>query len=296
MLRRIALVFGIGLSLTVAAMPQGGETRQEHRMKVLITNDNGIDDPKIVALARAFSQHAETWVVAPAVDQSGTGSHLSIVRQRGISIERRDLGDGIQALAVDGFPGDCVVLALAGLMVEDPPDLVVSGINGGANLGSDWMFSGTVGAARVAAFAGIPAIAVSGLDDDLPGAVEAAVDWVVRLAGSEIVSNLQPGEYLTVSLPRTVPAEILGVRVVDRAPLRVGPLFAPDDSGTAWRLAGIGETGASVPPDSDQAASDAGYISVVPMRVDEVDLDRLARWRRTGAGLPEWREKPSREP
>lgn len=292
MLERIGLVIAIGLTLagTATARDAGGEEAGAHRMRVLITNDNGIDDPKIVALARAFERRAETWVVASDRDRSSTGSHASILTRGEVAVERRELGDGIRAFAVDGFPGDCVVVALAGLMLDHPPDLVVSGINGGANLGSDWMFSGTVGAARVAAFAGLPAIAVSGLDDDLPGAVEAAADWVVRLADSDAVADLRPGEYLTVSLPRVPPAEIAGIRVVDRAPLSVAPRLAADDSGERWRFAGISEIDARVPADSDQAAADAGYIAVVPMRVDEVDLDRLARWRRQGADLPEWRE------
>ena len=84
----------------------------------------------------------------------------------GLEVERREIGEGIEAFAVDGTPGDCVALALTGLMT-DPPDLVISGINGGANVGAEWLFSGTIGAARVASL-GVPAVAVSGLDDDLP--------------------------------------------------------------------------------------------------------------------------------
>ena len=297
MLRQVVLALalcwaGTGVLTAHAAIAEEVAAPPERRMRVLITNDNGIEDPKIVALARAFSRQAETWVVAPARDQSGTGSYLSVVRLGEMAVERRELGEEIQAFAVDGFPADCVVLALAGLMAESPPDLIVSGINGGANLGSDWMFSGTVGAARVAAFAGFPAIAVSGLDDDLPGAVEATVDWVLRLATGAAVGALQPGEYLTVSFPRTAPEEIVGVRIVDRAPHQIAPRFAADDGGETWRLVGLSEIEARVPADSDLAATKAGYIAVVPMRVDEVDLKRLARWRRQGAGLPEWREKP----
>ena len=280
----IATTLATAMALPATASGQG----EAPRPRILITNDNGIDDPKIVALARAFSQRAETWVVAPDGDRSSSGSYLSLARTGALAVERRELGDGIEAFAVDGFPADCVVLALAGLLGGELPDLVVSGINGGPNLGSDWMFSGTVGAARVAAFAGIPAVAVSGLDDDLPGAVEAAVDWVVRLAESDAVQGLRPGEYLTASLPRTSPSEILGVRVADRAPPLVAPRLAADEGGATWRIVGISETGLSVPEDSDQAAHDAGFIAVVPMRVDEVDRESLARWRRRGAGLPTW--------
>lgn len=289
MSNRILSILAIATTVALTALPATAAGEGETlRARVLITNDNGIDDPKIVALARAFAQRAETWVVAPDRDRSGSGSYLSVTGTGSLSVERRELGDGIEAFAVSGFPADCVLLALTGILADDLPDLVVSGINGGPNLGAGWMFSGTVGAARVAALAGIPSLAVSGLDDDLPGAVESAVDWVVRLAESDAVRSLRPGEYLTASLPRTSPSDILGVRVADRAPPLEAPRLAADESGATWHIVGMSETGFSVPEDSDQAAYDAGYIAVVPMRVDEVDVESLSRWRRLGADLPDW--------
>lgn len=275
-------------SLLITAAPAGPQSAPSgFPARVLITNDNGIEDPKIVALARAFARHAETWVVAPAMDRSGSGGYLTVTRTGALTAERRDLGHGIQAFAVDGYPADCVVLALLGLMKDSLPDIVISGINGGANLGADWFGSGTVGAARIAALAGIPAIAVSGLDDDLPGAVEAAVDWVVRLAGSPVIQILDPPDYLTISLPRLSPDQIRGVRVTDRAPLRVVPRLRAEGP-TTWRVVGTDEVGPPKPADSDQAIWEDGYIVVVPMRADEVDFERLVRWRRQGVSFPAW--------
>jgi 5'-nucleotidase len=290
--RAIALAVAVALlSITaVAAAPQSARqaTPSGFPARVLITNDNGIDDPKIVALARAFAPHAETWVIAPAADRSGSGSYLTVTRTGTLSTEQRDLGPGIRAFAVDGYPADCVVLGLLGIMRENPPDLVISGINGGANLGADWFGSGTVGAARIAAVAGIRAIAVSGLDDDLPGAVEAAVDWVVQLAGSAVIQMLEPPDYLTISMPRLPPDQIRGVRVADRAPLRVIPRLRAEDA-TTWRVVGADELDTPTPADSDQALWEHGYIVVVPMRADEVDFERLVRWRREAVALPAWR-------
>lgn len=270
-----------------AELPARSDSVPAWPARVLITNDNGIDDPKIAALARAFAERAETWVVAPAEDRSGSGGYLTVTRVGVLEIEPRDLGPGVRAFAVDGFPADCVVLALLGLMRDEPPDLVVSGINGGANLGADWFGSGTVGAARIAALAGVPAIAVSGLDDDLPGAVDAAAEWVVRLAASDAVRNLAPPELLTVSLPRSAPGEIRGVRLTDRAPLRVVPRLAAE-SPTTWRVVGADELAPGPAAGSDEAVWREGYIAVVPMRADEVDLERLVLWRRYGVDLPEW--------
>lgn len=252
--------------------------------RVLLTNDNGIDDPKIVALARAFARHAEVWVVAPAEDRSGSGNYLTLTRAGELIVQPRDLGPGIRAFAVHGYPADCVVLALLGIMRAAPPDLVVSGINGGANLGIDWLFSGTIGAARVAALTGIPAMAVSGLDDDLPGAVDAAVGWVIRLAGHELMDDLGPAGYLTVSIPRVPPDQIRGVRLADRAPVRTLPRIQAAGAGV-WRATGEHDLGAPAPFDSDQAFWDEGYIAVIPMRADEVDHARLLEWRRRGMSV-----------
>ncbi len=260
----------------------------DDRPRVLITNDNGIDDPKIVALARAFAERAETWVVAPAEDRSGTGSSLKIVRAGAISVERRDLGPGIEAFAVDGYPADCVLVGIGALLGDRPPTLVVSGINGGANVGAEWMFSGTVGAARVAAFAGFPALAVSGLDDDIPGAVDAAVDWVVRFSEHRVVRELSHGEYLTVSLPRVSPSEVRGVRITDRAPLRRGPRLEYDEAEGVCRITGMLALEAPLSAIADEKLHANNMIVVVPMHTDEVDGTRLLDWIRSDPGLPQW--------
>ncbi|HVS66130.1 MAG TPA: 5'/3'-nucleotidase SurE [Thermoanaerobaculia bacterium] len=282
------------LALASAARAQeappstAGRDTADFPARVLVTNDNGIDDPKIAALARALSAVSETWVVAPDRDRSGSGSTLSVVREARVTVEPRDLGPSIRAYAVDGFPADCVVLALTGLMRDAPPDIVVSGINGGPNLGSDWMFSGTIGAARVAAFAGVPAVALSGVDDDIPGALDAAVEWVVRLVRSEAARRIVPPDFLSVSFPAVPPGQIRGVRLTERAPLREIPRLSLQPPGT-WRIIGFEVLDVSVASDSDVAAWEAGFIAVVPMRADEVDQARLDRWRRRDPGLPEWR-------
>lgn len=263
--------------------------------KVLITNDNGIADPKIVALARAFSQVAETVVVAPLTDQSGTSNHISLGRDRPlVVVEKRDLGEGIVAYALDGYPADCVFWAVKGPLRESPPDLVVSGINGGANLGPDWIGSGTIGAARLAAFGGFPAIAVSGLDDNQPGAVAAATKWVVSLAQSAIVRELEGGQFLTVSIPRVPPEDIKGLRVVERAPILFAgvPSFEPETT----RAESTGtQTWVMQPPTQqgfesvgDIVAYQSNYIAVVPMRVDEHDYELLEELRGRQEEFPAW--------
>jgi 5'/3'-nucleotidase SurE len=274
---------------TPAQAAPAQDTPAADRPRVLLTNDNGIDDPKLIALARAFAPRAETWVVAPADDQSGSGAFVKLPRTGAVAVERRDLGDGIEAFAVDGHPGDCVLVALLALLRESPPTLVVSGINGGPNLGAGWMFSGTIGAARVAALAGLPAVAVSGLDDDVPGAVDAAVEWVVRFTEHRAVRELEPGQYLTVTLPPGGPTEVQGVRVADRAPLHEGPDLTYDEASGVCRITGTLEREVALSEIADERLHAEGAIVVVPMRAGEVDGARLLEWLRRDPGFPGWR-------
>lgn len=260
--------------------------------RVLITNDDGIDHPGIIALAEAFSRVADTYVIAPLEDRSGTGSFMSLGSGKPFAeIEKRSMGPGIVAYGLDGYPADCVVFGLMGLMADDPPDLVVSGINGGANVGADWFGSGTVGAARTAAFVGLPALEVSGLFKEDPGAVAAAAQWVVSLAQSPVVQNLEPGQYLTVSIPRTSPAQIKGIRFAPRARfdptafLRFEPTGEPGPRIT-WRM---------VPPhgdyslmEGDMAMFRENFIVVVPMNVDESDGQLLKKLQGRSKDIPKW--------
>ncbi len=266
---------------------------------VLVTNDDGIDHQGLIAFARAFSREAETYVVAPLQDCSGSADYVSVYSKHVLRVQERDLGPGITAYGVDGYPGDCILLALRGLMDDHPPDLVVSGINGGPNLGFDWLASGTIGAARIAAALGVPAIAVSGLDESTPEAAAAAADWIVRLVHSKLVHDLRAGQYLTVSLPRTPPSEFKGVRVAERAglllDLRLGSVSegAPGESMAMWAL----QRPRPIPPlqsTSDAALYQEGYVVIVPMRADEHDRELLSRLLRQPETLSEWLE-PARE-
>jgi 5'-nucleotidase len=261
--------------------------------RVLVTNDNGIEDVATQALARAFTRTADVVLVASTEDRSGTSNLMTFTRTGRFVVERVDVGEGIRAWALDGYPADCVVFAVAGPMADALPDLVVSGINGGANLSDEWFGSGTIGAARTAAFLGIPAIAVSGIDDDDPDAIAAAVDWVLRLAGSQIMQHVRPPSYLTVSLPVGPPSATSGVEVVDRARGMVGGAARLDSMASraspgkeVWSIAI--EPRGRPSADSDVAVVARGRIAVVPMRVGDADPE-LLDWLRTNANLlPAW--------
>jgi len=267
---------------------------------VLLTNDDGIDDPGLLALARAFAPVAETYVVAPLSDRSGSTHYVSVYTKHVLQVQERDLGAGIRAYGVDGYPGDCVLLALQGLLADHPPDLGVAGINGGPNLGVDGLAAGTIGAARLATVWGVPAIAVSGLAADSPDAAAAVAEWVVGLARSELARGLRAGQYLTVSLPRTDPTEFKGVRVAERAGILLDFRFSQvdaDTSGTRTALWAI-QRPQPIPPDastSDAALYYEGYVVIVPMQADEVDRELLARLLQQPESLPDWPAAGRRE-
>jgi 5'-nucleotidase len=286
----VALLPTLACSAAGVADPEDNESTWPRR--VLVTNDNGIDDTGMVELARALAKVTETHVVAATTDRSGSSNLMSVLRTGEFRVERRDLGEGIEAYALDGYPADCVLFALAGPMRDSPPDLVISGINGGPNLGDDWLGSGTIGAARTAAYIGIPAVAVSGLEDDDPEAVRAAVQWVVDLVRSQAVRDLRAPQYLTVSLPLAVPGGVAGVEVVTRGRGLISGMASPVGEETAgtlqtWRLELVSRLEAA-PVDSDVAANRRRSIAVVPMRVDESDPELLALLRGNPAMLPEW--------
>jgi 5'-nucleotidase len=226
------------------------------------------------------------------MDRSGTTNFMAVVMDRRFHVEKRDLGDErIVAYALDGYPADCITFALSGPLRGSPPDLVISGINGGPNLGDSWFISGTIGAARTAAFYDIPAIAVSGVNKEDSTSVRAVADWVVALAGSELVRDLRPPRFLTVSLPLLPPADIRGVKLVRRAPGTIGAISrlepGADGSEEVWAFE-LRVDESSADPDTDVAAVATGHIAIVPMRLDENDAEPLSDPRIAVDRLPAW--------
>jgi 5'-nucleotidase len=263
-------------SIPVPGRPDGWPRR------VLITNDDGIESPATLRLAAAFSGLAETYLIVPAGNQSSGTNFSDAARTGRFHVERRDMGPGITAWAVDGFPADCVFFALAGPMRDSLPDLVISGVNTGANLADAWMLSGTIGAARMAAYYGVPAIAVSGIDNDDPEAVDAVTAWVVELARSEVVQHLRAPQFLAVSLPVGPVTGIQGIEVTERGrglrSMAASRMAEPGEGpGTeVWSFDVVREA-FPASPDTDARVVGEGSIAIVAMRADESDLD-LHRW------------------
>lgn len=274
----------LGLSILFSSSwVQAAENTQNWPKRVLITNDNGIDDIKLIQLAQAFSQVAETYVVAPATNKSGTGHRTSLDPSKPIITRRVDIGENITAYALEGYPADCVIVGLAAIMKDNLPDLVISGINGGANEGDAWLGSGTIGAARMAAYAGFPSIAVSGLRTSRTTDINVIVDWVVQFSSSELVKNLKPKEFLTVSVPRINANQIKGIKLTARQGANHYPVFVAkteENKSQAWSIVGL-EPYSTEPPqvnkESDVDWFNQGYIAVVPMVADENNYTFLSK-------------------
>jgi len=257
--------------------------------RVLVTNDDGIDDPRLVALARAFAEVARVVVVAPLGNCSGSTNYVSAFQRHEVTAEPRDLGPGIEAWGVDGFPGDCVLLAVTGIMADAPPDLVVSGVNTGPNLAEAFLASGTIGAARLAAQLGYPAVAFSNLDADDASMMAAVPAWCVRLARSDAARGLGVAAYLTVNFPDGPAGAVKGVRWAGLGDQVFHDAFVPageDEAGRrVWRHRWWFDDGDAQPAGGDVALQRQGWITVSPMRLGDLDGGRLE----AGGALPDWR-------
>lgn len=296
----VLLLAALVAALHLPGAARAQEAAAEWPARVLITNDDGIDSEPLRALAEAFSEVTETWVVAPSGNRSGSTNLMPAFSKGRFEVERRDLGEGINAFAVNGYPADCLLFAFTGPMRGRLPDLVISGVNGGSNVADAWFLSGTIGAARTAAYLGVPAISVSGVVEDDPESRRAVAEWVVALARSPAVRRLEAPQYLTVSLPVAPPGEIEGVSVTRRADgLYLNGVATHETRGQGrdardrgarqvWELQPERPEPSSFDASTDVRAVAGKRIAVVPMRVDEHD-EALLEWLEVREdALPEW--------
>ena len=238
-------------------------------MRILVTNDDGYLALGIRALVRAAEAHGDVQVVAPDREQSATSHSLTMHHPLRVRSVR-------EMLVVDGTPTDCVVLAMGELM-DPPADFVLSGINHGANLGDDVLYSGTVAGAMEATILGVPAAAVSYTGRD-PEAIEAWVPLVSELLGQVLRREAFPDEtLLNINLPPIEPAEVSGVRVttLGRRAYEGSLTRSHDPSGREYFWIGGGESRWWGSDDSDFRAIEDGFISVTPLHLDLTNFDLL---------------------
>jgi len=231
-------------------------------MKILLSNDDGYHAAGLAALARHISPLADTVIVAPDRNQSGSSHSLTL--DMPLRVGRTESG----TYFVNGTPTDCVHLAITGLLADEP-DMVVSGINHGANLGDDVLYSGTVAAAIEGRFLGLPTIAVSLVSDSinhLETAGQAAATLVRQLQASPLPSDT----ILNVNVP-DLPWQALAGFQSTRLGYRhraepVVPQLDPKGHTVYW--VGPAGAGQDAGPGTDFHAIEHGYVSVTPLQVD----------------------------
>ena len=236
-------------------------------MRVLLSNDDGYDAPGLEVLERLAATIAdEVWVVAPADEQSGTGRSLTLTRPVRVSrfAERR--------FAVSGTPTDAVMMALAELMPE-PPDLILSGVNRGANLGEDVLYSGTVAAAMEGALAGIRSIALSQRYGD--GAADAtfaaAEAWGTRVLRAIMDLPQAPRTMLNVNFPQVTPDAVQGIRVARQGIRDYGRAHwekRTDLRGGDYYWLGFDRLSHLAYADTDLSLCEQGWVTVTPLSLD----------------------------
>jgi 5'-nucleotidase len=244
-------------------------------MRILCTNDDGYLARGIDVLSRAAGRFGDVTIVAPDREQSAT-SH-SLTMHHPLRVRRASQG----AYVVDGTPTDCVILAVSELL-EETPDICLSGINHGPNMGEDTLYSGTVAAAMEATVLGIPAIALSytGKAEDV-GGWEEVVGSVLQ--GILRRKRFPPDTLFNVNLPPIEAGQVKGIRVTSLGQRRYSDSItrALDPSGREYYWIGGGEISWKGAPDSDFAAVHEGYVSVTPLHLDLTNyglLEEIRSW------------------
>ena len=250
-------------------------------MYILVTNDDGVQAPGLLALKQALSSLVEVQVIAPDRNWSAAGHTKTM--DRPLRIRATKLQDGSPAFACDGAPSDCVAVALLGYLPEKPA-LIVTGINPTSNVGADLTYSGTVTAAMEGALANVPAIAMS-LDVG-EGAEEYAVaaDFARRLAEKVLSDGLLPETLLNVNVPNLPADQIRGVRITksgkriyrDELVERVDPR-----GHKYYWIGGTRPIGETEREGTDIWALAQHYISITPIHMDMTShamVEQLEDW------------------
>lgn len=250
-------------------------------MRILLTNDDGVNAPGLEVLERIASRFsADIWIVAPSEEQSGAGHSLTLTQP----VRLRKLGE--RRFCVTGTPTDSVMMGLAWIMKDERPDLILSGVNRGANLGEDVTYSGTVSAAMEGALAGIPSIALSqcyakeGMGDTVPFA--AAEAWAERVLKPLLDTPIAPRTLVNVNFPALPPDDVKGIRVVRQGIRDYGRtriVQRTDPRGYNYYWFGLGPMIETPGHSTDLEAIDDGYVSVTPLHLDlthEASLPGLA--------------------
>jgi 5'-nucleotidase len=241
-------------------------------MKILFTNDDGYNSPGLICLKDAFAAH-DKWVMAPDGDRSGK-SHAITLRKPLKVIQYSD-----KEFSCSGNPADCVLYSLAGAIPEKP-DLIISGINLGPNLGTDTVYSGTAAAARQAALSGIPAIAVSSSSFD----TDQDFSLIVRFLEDNLEKLYKlwaPDLFININFPLEMNGEVAITRPSRRLYRdKVDTYVSPKGDKYLFLSGTLGA--APVEPDSDWNAVEQGYVSISPIFLHPINHSEEQIFKKAG--------------
>ena len=244
-------------------------------MKILLVNDDGIDAVGIRTLIGALWKQHTVWAVAP--DRQRSAASMAMTLETPLRAVPREVDGTEIAYAVDGTPVDCARLGL-GNLVPEKPDLVISGINHGPNLGSDTLYSGTCAGAQQAAVLGVQAIAMS-LDHRDPTHFETAAAVTQRMIGIVERHPLPFGMFYNVNVPDLPLSEIAGYRITGLAMVNYNGVYVrrEDPLGRPYYWVPRGKLPCDPDEDTDYAWMKKGYVTVTPMgfhseKLNAVDL------------------------
>ncbi len=245
-------------------------------MKVLISNDDGIYSEGIIALYDEIKKIADAVVVAPDRERSAAAHSLTLQYPLRVEKIRKSF------YAVDGTPTDSVILGVKRIFKKKPPDIIVSGINKGPNLGDDITYSGTVAAALEGAIIGIPSFAISLAANDNFDFRPAAV-FAAKLVGLVAKYGLPQGTLLNVNVPGKPLDEIHGTMITRQGKRVYGNAIVEkiDPRGKKYYWMGGNDISFLNEPGTDFNAIENGYISITPIKLDFTDYDALK-------GLKDW--------
>ncbi len=248
-------------------------------MLILLTNDDGIQAPGLLAMYRELTQLGEVHVVAPQVVQSATGHGITLGAP--LMTTRMKVADTFTGVSVEGRPADCVKLAVARLLPAKP-DLVISGINSGANTGINVLYSGTVAAAIEAAFLGLPAIAVSlhTRSDVVPDFSRTAA-YAINVIRQSLAAGLRGGQIITANFPALGPNQApKGIKIVRQCTNYQHDSYdgRRDPRGREYFWNDTVFTLGPTEEDTDVAALRDGYITLTPLQFDLTHGPMLREW------------------
>ncbi len=254
-------------------------------MRILITNDDGINAPGLQVLTNIACEVAgadgEVWTVAPAFEQSGVGHCISYTHPTMI-VQLED-----RRFAAEGSPADCVIAGLYDVMKDNPPDLILSGVNRGNNAAENTLYSGTIGACIEGALQGVRSIALSqfygpgnaDLDNPFEAAADHGVATVRALMDDALWDDADYKVFYNVNFPPVPGADVKGMAATTQG-FRLNTRFRAEaqtsPTGRKFLWVRGGPQHEPTAPGTDAAANLDGYISVTPMRADLTDYDMVA--------------------